>query len=155
MGQTRTSGYTKGGFRCLGGVSIPCRPVTTAVSPVSKSGNGKNRNQEWLNDWYETHQTVFGPKESCIGKLDRCNDRKIYKKLPVNEIRNPCDINLFVSRLPWIKNWSYVKQAHAYWIRYKLYMQLKMEYWYIGKESWRWRNWNHPVCHRVESLFCR
>jgi hypothetical protein len=25
-------------------------------------------------------------------------------------------------------------------------MQVKLEYYYIGKGSWRWRNWNHPVC---------
>jgi hypothetical protein len=32
-----------------------------------------------------TYQTVFGLKEGCIGKLDRCNDRTICRKLPVNE----------------------------------------------------------------------
>jgi hypothetical protein len=37
MGQTRTSGYTKGGIKCLSGVSIPCRPVTPVVSPIFKS----------------------------------------------------------------------------------------------------------------------
>jgi hypothetical protein len=31
-------GYTGGGIRCLGGVSIPCRPVTSAVSPISIGG---------------------------------------------------------------------------------------------------------------------
>jgi hypothetical protein len=29
------------------------------------------------------------------------------------DIWNPCDINLFVSRLPWTKNWSYGEQALA------------------------------------------
>ena len=41
--------------------------------------------QEQLNDWYETHQTIFDLKLYCIGKLDRCNDLKIYGKLSVNE----------------------------------------------------------------------
>jgi hypothetical protein len=27
--------FTRGGIRCLGGVSIPCRPVTSAVNPLS------------------------------------------------------------------------------------------------------------------------
>jgi hypothetical protein len=40
--------------------------------------------QEQLNNWYETGQTAFGPKESCNGKLDLCNDRKICRKLLVN-----------------------------------------------------------------------
>jgi hypothetical protein len=34
---------------------------------------------------YETHQAAFGLKEGCIGKLDRCKDRKIREKLPVNQ----------------------------------------------------------------------
>jgi hypothetical protein len=33
----QTSGYTEGGIRRLGGVSIPYRPVTHAVSPISKT----------------------------------------------------------------------------------------------------------------------
>jgi hypothetical protein len=35
MGQTRTSGYTRAGIRYLGRLSIPCRTVTPAVSPIS------------------------------------------------------------------------------------------------------------------------
>jgi hypothetical protein len=34
-GCTRTSAYIRGGIRCHGGVSIPCWPVTPAVSPIS------------------------------------------------------------------------------------------------------------------------
>jgi hypothetical protein len=34
-GRTRTSEYIRGGIRCHGGVSIPCWPVTPAVSPIS------------------------------------------------------------------------------------------------------------------------
>jgi hypothetical protein len=41
-GLTRTPGYTRGGIRCLGGVSIPCRPVTVAVRPISLSSKRSN-----------------------------------------------------------------------------------------------------------------
>jgi hypothetical protein len=34
-GHTRTSEYIRGEIRCHGGVSIPCWPVTPAVSPIS------------------------------------------------------------------------------------------------------------------------
>jgi hypothetical protein len=40
--------------------------------------------QECLNDWYQTHQTVFGIQEGCNGKLDCCNDR-LFGKLPGKE----------------------------------------------------------------------
>jgi hypothetical protein len=35
-GCTRTSEYIRGEIRCHWGVSIPCWPVTPAVSPISK-----------------------------------------------------------------------------------------------------------------------
>lgn len=35
-GQLRTPGHNTGGIRCLGGVSNPCRPITPAVSPISR-----------------------------------------------------------------------------------------------------------------------
>jgi hypothetical protein len=58
-----------------------------------------------FNDWYETHQTVFDLKEDFIGKIDRCNERKICGMLPVNKTSETLfDINVFVSRLPSIKN---------------------------------------------------
>jgi hypothetical protein len=63
--------------------------------------------QEWINDWYETPQTAFGLKEGCIGKLDRCNDRKICRKLPVNKnVKNPRDINLFNNGLYLSEAWG-------------------------------------------------
>jgi hypothetical protein len=31
------------------------------------------------------HRTALGPKDDCIGKLDRYKDRKFCGKLPVNE----------------------------------------------------------------------
>jgi hypothetical protein len=36
MGQTRTSGYTVSGIRCLGEVSIPCRPLIPFVTLTLK-----------------------------------------------------------------------------------------------------------------------
>jgi hypothetical protein len=41
--------------------------------------------QERFKDWYETHQTAFCLMEGCTGRIDRSNDRKIRRKLPVNE----------------------------------------------------------------------
>jgi hypothetical protein len=38
-GRTRTSEYIRGGIRGHGGVSIPCRSITPAVSPFSRLGN--------------------------------------------------------------------------------------------------------------------
>jgi hypothetical protein len=37
-GRRRTSEYTRGGIRCHGGVSTPCRSITPAVSPFSRLG---------------------------------------------------------------------------------------------------------------------
>jgi hypothetical protein len=35
--------------------------------------------------WYKTNRTAFGLDEGSIGKLDRCNARKICGKSPVND----------------------------------------------------------------------
>jgi hypothetical protein len=61
---TRTPGNTRGGIRCLGWVSFPCQPVTSAMSPKSTSGKlyepqSRLVYQEQLNEWYKTHQTYF------------------------------------------------------------------------------------------------
>jgi hypothetical protein len=64
-GLTRTPGYTKGGITCVGGLSIFCRPVTSAVSPVSESWMQnypllKSVCQVRSNYWYEKCQTTYG-----------------------------------------------------------------------------------------------
>jgi hypothetical protein len=41
----RTSEYIRGGIKCHGGVSIPCRPVASAVRPIS------NQRELTLNSW--------------------------------------------------------------------------------------------------------
>jgi hypothetical protein len=38
---------TRGGIRCLGGVRIPCRPVTPSVSPINKE---VNESQPWYSE---------------------------------------------------------------------------------------------------------
>jgi hypothetical protein len=55
--------------------------------------------QEWVNDYHETHQTAFGLKKGCIGKLDRCLNLRIGRKLFVNETVE----THVTSRLPRIK----------------------------------------------------
>jgi hypothetical protein len=67
--------------------------------------------QERLNDWYETYQAAHDPKDDCIDKLDRYNDRKICGKLPVNEtVEIPV---IFVCQLDCLELKT-VKQALAY-----------------------------------------
>jgi hypothetical protein len=53
--------------------------------------------QKRLNDWYETHQTAFGPTKGCIGKLDRCSDYKTCGKLLVNETVETLVTSTFLS----------------------------------------------------------
>jgi hypothetical protein len=72
-GRTRASEYIRGGIRCHGRVSIPCWPVTPAVSPISKLDKryepySRSVCQERLNDWYETYQTACGPKKGFMSK---------------------------------------------------------------------------------------
>jgi hypothetical protein len=62
---TRTPRHTRGGIRCLGGVSIPFRLVTLAVSPVSWSWVRsypllKSVCQIQSYYWYEKCQTSYG-----------------------------------------------------------------------------------------------
>ena len=108
--------------------------------------------QERLNDWYQTHQTAFGLKESCIGKLDRCNDRKICGKLSVNEtVETPVTSTCLSADCIELKfDRMSSKLMHTELpARYKHQMQIA-----IRKESWRWINWNRPLWHKVESLIC-
>jgi hypothetical protein len=130
-GRTWTSEYIRGGIRCLGRVSIPCRPVTPAVSSISRLG--------------------------CIGKSDRCNYHKICGKLPANKTVETLSTSTCLSvdclklKTDRMSNKLLHIESAA---RYIHHMQVKHEYHYIGKVSWRWRNWNHPICHKAESLFC-
>jgi hypothetical protein len=84
------------------------------------------------------HQTACGPKESCMGKLDRCNDRKICGKLPVNEtVETPVTSTCLSASCLGLKtdrmsNKLLDTESAA---RYKHHMQVKVEYFYIGMES--------------------
>jgi hypothetical protein len=83
-------GYTGGGIRCLGTISIPCWSITPAVSPVPWS---------WLrsyplsklvclvrsNYWYEKFQTTYVSMKVCTYKLDHCNDHRTCETLTLNE----------------------------------------------------------------------
>jgi hypothetical protein len=93
--------------------------------------------QERLNDWNETYQTAFGLKESCIGKLDRCNDHKICGKLSVNEtVEIPVtSICLSAECIELKFDRMSSKLMHTELApRYKHQMQVKLEYCYtLGK----------------------
>jgi hypothetical protein len=94
--------------------------------------------QERFNDWYETHQTAFGLKEGCIGKLDHYNDRKICGHLPLNEtVEIPLtSFCLSVDCLKLKTDRMSSKLLHTESAaRYKHHLQVKLEYCYIGKES--------------------
>jgi hypothetical protein len=73
---------------CLGGVSIPCRPVSPTVGPISRSGKrygsySRSVCQERLNDWYETSDSVRVAQKKVlrVHYIDRCNDHKLCGKL--------------------------------------------------------------------------
>jgi hypothetical protein len=74
---TRIPGNTRGGIRCRGGLSIPCRPVTPAVSPVSWS---------WMRNYSLSKIGVPIQSNYCYETCQR-------------DCRNPCNVNLFVSSL--------------------------------------------------------
>jgi hypothetical protein len=59
----------------------------------------------------------------CNFELDHCNGHRTCETLTSIETdcRNPCNINLSVSSLLRLKNWSYVGQALAYRISWEIY----------------------------------
>jgi hypothetical protein len=46
LGITQTPGYTRGGIRCVGGVTIPCRLITPALIPILVSKLGTRNNPQ-------------------------------------------------------------------------------------------------------------
>jgi hypothetical protein len=66
-GLTRTPGYTGGGIRCLGRVSIPCWPVAPAVFPIS---NVEISSQNRCVQIRETEQSVA--KISTSRQINQC-----------------------------------------------------------------------------------
>jgi hypothetical protein len=72
--ELRSPEYTIGGIRCLGGVSIPNRPVTRAVSPIARPGKRNNLQSKLVcrgrsYNWYEAHQTAFDLMGGCTRSL--------------------------------------------------------------------------------------
>jgi hypothetical protein len=134
-GHTRTSEYIRGGIRCHGGISIPCRPVTYAVNLVSRWGKRYELTvveisvSRTVNNWYETYQRTCGPTKGCMSKY-HSNDHKLCGKLPANETVKTLKkkINLFVSRMPRTINWSYVEQTLAYRISCDIYIYIYTRY---------------------------
>jgi hypothetical protein len=89
-------------------------------------------------------------KGSFNDKLDRRKKRKMRKTACKRHCRMPCDIILFFSRLPRKTDRKLNKLLHIdLATKYIHYMQLKIGYCYISKKSWRWRNWNDSVCHKL------
>jgi hypothetical protein len=89
-GLTRTPGYTGGGIRCLGGVSIPCWSITPIVSPgpwsrMRRYPLSKSVCQVRSNYWYEKCQTTYGSMKVCNYKLDHCNGHRTCETLTSNE----------------------------------------------------------------------
>ena len=100
--------------------------------------------QEQLNDWCEKYQTACGPTKGCMGKQDFfCNNHKICGKLPVNKnVETPViSACLSVDCLELKTDRMLNKLLHnELAARYIHHMQVKMEDYYIGKGSLRWRN---------------
>jgi hypothetical protein len=76
--------------------------------------------------------------EGCIGKLVRCNDRTVCRKLPVNEteetpVRSTClSVDYLELKTDRMSNKLLHTELPA---RYKHFPQVKLEYYYVGKES--------------------
>jgi hypothetical protein len=158
IGHKRTFGYTWGGLKCLWGISIPCRPATPAVDPISRSGKRYTLQSKQC----IKKRTAFGLLEGSTGKLYRINDRRkknIYGVMPVNDTFGKyCSINEFVrsptSNLklkPMLNKLLHIKSV----ARDIQLMQVMTEHCWICKERKRWRYRSHPVCHEVDLLVCR
>jgi hypothetical protein len=94
-----------------------------------------DRSQERLNDCYDTYQTACGPKKGCMGKYDIV---VTTIQLSVNEtvetsvtsICLPADsLELKTDRMS--NRLLHTESA----VRYIHHLQVKLEYYYIGKGS--------------------
>jgi hypothetical protein len=114
--------------------------------------------QERLNYWYGTYQTACDPKKGCMVKYDRCNDHNICGKLPVSETFEILVTSTFLSVdcLELKTDRMSSKLLHnEYAAICTHHTQVRLEYYYIGKVSCRWRNENRPDYHKAGSLICR
>jgi hypothetical protein len=111
--------------------------------------------QEWLNDWYETYSTACDPKEGCMDKQARCNDRKICGKLHINE----------TVETPVISTCLSVDCLELKTDRMSNKLSCEIYTPYAGEDGIHatkvrgakvtMEKLISPVCHKVESIFCR
>jgi hypothetical protein len=60
IGLKRNPGYTRAEDRCLGGVSIPCRPVIFSVNPISRQGKSTSvHNNKNIGIAHDTNGIIF------------------------------------------------------------------------------------------------
>ena len=88
------------------------------------------------------------PKRRLYSKLDRCNDRKICGKLSVNKtVETPVTSTCLSADCIELK----FDRMSSKLMHTEINTRCSIA---IRKESWRWINWNRPVCHKVESSIC-
>jgi hypothetical protein len=119
-GLTRTPRYTRGGIRCLGGVSIPCWSITPAVSPVLWSWMRSYQVRSYY--WYEKCQTTYGSMKVCNYKLDHCNghrtcDTNIARRECINCNATQCFLVLYhrLQNYYLCKSTIYYRIRHSFW----------------------------------------
>jgi hypothetical protein len=106
-----------------------------------------------FNDWYKIHQTAFGPKKSCIGKLHSCDDHKICGKLPV--------INWFIRFHVPLKTFSLIwRHHHCRWRAAKFRPMFDAQGLWAGRDLYRatpnvTRNLRYPGLIRRTAPFLR
>jgi hypothetical protein len=125
---SRTSDNTRGRIRCLGGVSIPCRPVAPAVNQVPLSWMrsyplSKSVCHVRSNYWNEKCQTTYGSRKVCNYELDHCNGHRICETPTSNETVEISVLSTCLSVVypDFQENWLYVEQALAYQIIWEIY----------------------------------
>jgi hypothetical protein len=158
MGHRRKSRHTRGRIRCLGGVCD--RPVTITVNSISRS-----RKPNCCQDWCVKNGSKSGMrhirqhmtyKEGSIGKIDSYNKPRICRNMSVNEtvdtpVTSTC-LSVHCLELKINHMWKkllYTKSAAIC----KHHMQVKLEYCYIGKESWRQSRQNQ-IIYYTHQLHC-
>ena len=150
---------TRGGIRCLGGISIPCWPVTPPWAHCLDQINRVIRSQITFSVCKTAEQLLWNTSGSIwpngrpyTGKLNRYNDHRILRNAAFKlDCWNPYNKYLFASSLPRFKNRSYAEQALAYRINWATFTQYAGDDGILLKGSWRWRSWNRPVCHNFDA----
>jgi hypothetical protein len=133
----------QGRIRFHGGASIFCRPVTPAVCPQSKldKRNYPSSKPVWKrqsNKWYETNHSVYGPVIICNCTKCSYSDHRNCEIMTLKRIYYNPVTSTFLSAV-YIALKSSHKQNMLLRIestdRYTHHKQVKVEYYYIEKES--------------------